>query len=237
MSGVAPGVNIVAVQVFSRFPADSHSCTKYGIYGLSCLLSFPTDQLAALEWVLNDSVTNNIAAINISIGVGKYYSACDNDILADTIIDLRNIGIATVIASGNSGYVNAVGSPGCISSAITVGSSEDSSDSISSFSNSSPLVDILAPGNLITSSNIGGGYISFYGTSFAAPHVTGAIAVIRGIKPDATVDEIEALINSGVPILDTRNGLTFPRLDLNTAVDYALNDYYAWLIPITYLNL
>lgn len=214
MSGVAPNADIVAVQVFSEFPASYSSCG-----GVRCILSYTSDQLAALEWVLNDSITNNIAAINISIGGGSYTSACDSDSRARTIADLRSAGIATVIASGNDGASNFVNAPGCISSAITTGSTLDSSDSISWFSNSSLLVDILAPGSSITSSIVGGGYGTKSGTSMATPHITGAFAVMRAVNPTATVGDIEASLEAnGVAVLDTRNDLTFPRLDLYTSV-------------------
>ncbi|WP_444957174.1 S8 family peptidase [Microbulbifer sp. ZKSA002] len=214
MNGVAPGANIVAVQVFSEFPASYSGCN-----GARCVLSYTSDQLAALEWVLNESTTNNIAAINMSLGGGAYSSACDNDSRAEVITELRSAGIATVISSGNNSGSSFVGAPGCISSAITTGSTFDSNDNISSFSNSSSLVDILAPGSWITSSVVGGGYDTKSGTSMAAPHVTGAFAVMRAANPNATVGDIETSLKAnGVPVLDTRNNLTFPRLDLYTSV-------------------
>jgi hypothetical protein len=53
----------------------------------------------------------------------------------------------------------------------------------------------------------------------ATPHVAGAIAALREAVPIATVDELEnALALSGVPILDGRNGYTFPRIRLPEAV-------------------
>ncbi|CAH1091447.1 S8 family peptidase [Candidatus Nitrotoga sp. 1052] len=218
MSGVAPGANIVAVQVFSAFSAS------YCGGGVQCLRANTSDIIAALEWVLNDSTTNNIAAINLSLGGGLYTSACDALSGTVTIADLRSAGIATVIASGNNSASNAVSWPGCISAAITTGSTFDSNDSISYFSNSSSLVDILAPGEVITSSIVGGGYGDMAGTSMATPHVTGAFAVMRAVNPSATVGDIEAYLKAnGVSVLDARNGLTFPRLDLYKSVT-ALSD-------------
>ena len=53
----------------------------------------------------------------------------------------------------------------------------------------------------------------------ATPHVAGAIADIREAMPDATVDEIEnALMLSGQPILDGRNGITTPRIRVDQAI-------------------
>jgi subtilisin family serine protease len=78
----------------------------------------------------------------------------------------------------------------------------------SSFSNSSGLVSLLAPGTAIASSVPGAAYSTASGTSMATPHVAGAWAVLKSAKPTATVAEIlSALQNTGVPITDTRNGV------------------------------
>ena len=54
----------------------------------------------------------------------------------------------------------------------------------------------------------------------AAPHVTGAWAVIKSKAPDATVDEVlNALINTGHPVYDSRNGITKPRIDVMAAIN------------------
>jgi len=79
---------------------------------------------------------------------------------------------------------------------------------------------MLAPGESITSSaptsdrnnpplwQFPSGFHTSEGTSFAAPHVTGAWAVLKQAKPDATVDDVRrALIGGGAPIADPRNGL------------------------------
>ncbi|MGD8909708.1 MAG: S8 family serine peptidase [Chromatiales bacterium] len=213
--GVAPAANIVAVQVFSLFPADYDSCS-----GVPCVLSYTSDQYAALMWVLNESTADNIAAVNVSLGGStKYTSSCDSDIRASAISALKDAGIATVISSGNSAYDDGVSSPGCISYAITVGSTNDTTDTVSDFSNSSELVDILAPGEWIYSSVLDGLYDNARGTSMAAPHVTGAFAVMRALNDTASVADIEeALEANGVSITDDRNSLSFPRLDLYTSV-------------------
>jgi subtilisin family serine protease len=71
-----------------------------------------------------------LASINMSLGGGQYFSACDTEPLKQAIDNLRAAGVATAIAAGNNGFTNAVSYPGCISTAVTVGSS-DKNDAIS----------------------------------------------------------------------------------------------------------
>ena len=149
--------------------------------------------------------TFTIASANMSLGGGGPFTAnCDAASAPKAAIDnLRSVGIATVIASGNDGFANAVGSPGCISTAMTVGSTNDS-DSVSTFSNSGSLVDFFAPGEDIDSSVPGNGFANFDGTSMATPHVAGAWAIARQVSPTASVATVEAALNAtGKPVTDT----------------------------------
>lgn len=214
VNGVAPEANIIAVQVFSEFTSEDYCGSS-----TPCILSYTSDQIAALEWVLNEASTINIAAINMSLGGGINTTSCDNDLRASIINDLRAVGIATVIASGNDGSSEGVGAPACISDAITVGSTLHNSDSLSYFSNSSSLVDLLAPGSSITSASTGGTYATKSGTSMATPHVAGSIAVLRSVSPSADLETIEAdLKDTGVNVTDTNNNVTKPRIDVDASV-------------------
>lgn len=118
-----------------------------------CVLSFTSDQIKGLERVfaLRAGVAGRkIDSANMSLGGGGFAGFCNDDSRKLIIDKLRNAGIATVIASGNSGFVNGVGAPGCIETAITVGSSTKklpgSPERMSSFSNQGPQVDTLAQG-------------------------------------------------------------------------------------------
>ncbi|MCP3866911.1 MAG: S8 family serine peptidase [Gammaproteobacteria bacterium] len=221
--GAAPGVakdaDILSIQVFSHFK-DKASCTGSTCYCGSagsqaeCVAAFTSDIIAGLERVLELSDSISIASANLSLGQGRYYSAVDCDAVSigqKTVIDaLRDAGVATVIASGNNGYDNGFSHPGCISSAVSVGSMDDSR-SVSSFTSSGSWLSFLAPGRSVYSSMPGGGFKSKNGTSMATPQVSGAIAVLKASQPQATIDEIlSALMATSVPIYHVANDLTLP---------------------------
>ncbi|MDQ4122149.1 MAG: S8 family serine peptidase [Acidobacteriota bacterium] len=222
-SGVAKDANIVAIQVFSKVD-DATAC---GSSGTPCVLSYTSDQIKALERVKELASTMNIAAINMSLGGGQYSSSCDNvQFSRKTLIEnLRSLGIATVVSSGNSSYTGALSAPACISSAISVGSTEDGGsgttlDGVSSFSNSSAFLTLLAPGRWISSSVPGDAFRNYSGTSMASPHVAGAIAILKQRAPNATVSQfVKALVRSGQQITDSRNGITKPRIKIAQALD------------------
>lgn len=219
--GVAKDAAIIAVQVFTRFN-DSAICGG----SPPCSGAFTSDILAGLDWIYSnrDSLPEGtqVAAANLSLGSGAYTSYCDSEPSKPIIDSLRSVGVATVIASGNEYYVNAVGAPGCISTAVTVASSTKQ-DTISSFSNMASMVDLVAPGSDILSSIPGGSYDFKSGTSMAAPHVAGAFAALRSRLPSISVSQIEnALKETGMLITDDRVSgyqTTKPRI----RVDQALN--------------
>ncbi|MBP1745478.1 MAG: Subtilisin-like serine protease-like protein [Deltaproteobacteria bacterium] len=195
--GVAPEAYIIAIQVFSRFDSD------YWCDGQSpCALTWSSDQMAGLERVYELRNTYSIASVNMSLGGGYYSSNCDENSLKTSIDNLREAGIATVIASGNDGLCGYINAPACISSAISVGATYDD-DTVTFFSNSASFLNLLAPGQWIESSVPGGGYSEWAGTSMAAPHVTGAWALLKQANPDATVDEIlSSLTSTGLSVTD-----------------------------------
>ncbi|MBW4434090.1 MAG: S8 family serine peptidase [Pelatocladus maniniholoensis HA4357-MV3] len=217
-SGVAKDAKIIAIQIFSRF----NSASQCDPNPSPCVLSYLSDQIRGLEQVYNLRSNFTIAAVNMSLGEGNYTSNCDTTSkdLKAIIDNLSSVGIATVIAAGNNGSTNGLSFPGCISSAISVGSTKDGSsvgavDEVSSYSNSASFLSLLAPGEAIYSSIPGGSYSNFYGTSMAAPHVTGAWAVYKQKNPSATVaDTLTNFQNTGVSITDPKNGITKSRIRL-----------------------
>ena len=204
-NGVAPGADLVSIQVFSQIN-DPGFCGGPAL--TPCVGSFPSDQLAAGLYVrdrlLAPPLSLNVAAINLSLGSDAFSIPCDGSFPAEAnvIVDLRARGVATVAASGNSGLNGLVSAPACVGAAISVGATTDPpTERLASFSNRAPRLSLLAPGGNITTSAPGGGFVPSAGTSMATPHVAGAFAIFRQAAPAATVEQVlDALQDTGLPI-------------------------------------
>jgi hypothetical protein len=213
-SGIARESRLISINVFSRFDGPA-SCPNED----PCTRTFQSDQIKGLERVFALRNTFSIAAVNMSLGGGKFTSACNTDPRKPAIDNLKAANIATVIASGNDGFIDGVSAPGCISTAVTVGSTTKS-DQISGFSNSDETLDLLAPGSQINSSVPPNTFAVFDGTSMATPHVAGAFAVMEAAVPTATPDQILAALNAtGKPITDV-NGITRDRIRVFSATTW-----------------
>ena len=218
-AGVAPGANLIAMQVFTRFN-DAADCPG----GAPCVSSYPSDQINALDELAALDTANpgwNIIAANMSLGGGMFAAACDGEARKTQVDTLLAQGVATVISAGNDSHPAAVGRPGCISTAFTVGATNDD-DTIAGFSNRGTLLDVFAPGSSIDSSVPDDAYGSKGGTSMAAPHVAGALAVLRENNPTRTVGNLmQDLRDTGVDISYVSGGsnVTTPRIDLLSAAN------------------
>jgi hypothetical protein len=193
-----------------------------------CARYWTSDLLRALERVRTLAQTDgSIVAVNLSLQTGEQWVGdCDvNHTVTKAAVDnLRSLGIATVACSGNFAFTNALTAPACVSTTISVGATDDGSlgtmlDAVSSFSDSSPRLHLLAPGRWINSSIPGNVFQNYSGTSMAAPHVAGAFAVLKQKQPSATIDRIlNTLRATGQPITDSRNGLIKPRIRVGHAL-------------------
>jgi subtilisin family serine protease len=165
--GVAPKARLYAVKVLD---AD-------GSGNLS-------DVIDGIVW----AAKNGMQVANMSLG-----APTDSDAMHRAVRFAKGSGLIIVAAAGNSG--GSVGFPGQYPEVITV-SASDSNDHIASFSSRGPQVKFIAPGVDVVSDKLGGGFISYNGTSMATPHVTGlaALAVSQGwtglTGPDGVLNQL-----------------------------------------------
>jgi hypothetical protein len=159
--------------------------------------------------------------VNLSLGSTTFQNFCDDSPYKPAIDNLRAIGIASVAASGNTFAPNAISAPACVSSAVSVGATTKT-DEVSIFSNVAPFMSLFAPGEAIRSSVPGGGFSELSGTSMAAPHVSGAWALMRQAAPGRSVGEVlSALRSTGRTVTDTRfwgAGTSGPRIRILQAL-------------------
>lgn len=219
---LAPGSKIDVLQVFDASGVASRDAI-----------------IRALNWVFNNAAVGpgKIIAVNLSFGGSASYAAsCTSSAYADPLRALRNIGIMPVVSSGNAGFTSGLPEPSCAPSAVSVGSVYDSNftydlnwsdgafrcqdktpraDQVVCSSNSSSQLTMLAPGAMIFSV----GTASFGGTSQAAPHVAGALMVLREAFPsDSPEDTLARLTSTGKTVSDPKNGLKKPRLNVSAAL-------------------
>ena len=211
--GVAPAADLIAVQVFHRAVCSTGVCIRATM----------SDLVAALDHVATladgTDAAADVAAVNMSLGGGLYTDACDAQFpaMADAVANLTSKGVAVIVSSGNNGEVGAISAPACLSGTVAVGATTDD-DAVAGFSNGHPtLVDLLAPGQSVVSAYPGSSVASASGTSAAAPHVAGAWALLRSLRPDDSVAELgAALADAGVAVTDARGAAAFttPRIAL-----------------------
>jgi len=117
-------------------------------------------------------------------------------------------GAVVVISAGNGGTtVTAEG----YREALFVGAVDDQSQ-IAAFSDRGPFVDLVAPGVGIFTTDMGGGYRSADGTSFAAPIVTGVVALSWSTNPDLRpVTIVDALLAGVRKLSEGEAGASFGR--------------------------
>lgn len=206
--GMAPGARIVAVKVL-----DQNRTFR----------SF-TQIYRALEWIAAERP--DVKVINMSFGSWDVYSpaACDSAAIAlgmqGIVSELRRRGVLITASSGNQSSVGGTTIPACMPDVIGVGATSKVADEVQLFTNSSSAIDLVAPGAVITATGRGGGFATMSGTSMAAPHIAGALALMHQVSGGTlTAERAESILKStGRLVVDARNGLAFPRLDVVAAI-------------------
>jgi subtilisin family serine protease len=172
--------------------------------------------LACFQWIAdpdgNPATIEDVPdVLNGSFYVGGW-RVC-TDILWDAIDAVEAAGVVAIFSAGNDGENGALTLVNQASRATTpintfsVGA-VDANNLIAAFSSRGPSrcdstsvkPEVVAPGVQIRSSVVDG-YGVASGTSSSAPHVSGAVALLRQNNPDATVEEIKyALLNSAMDL-------------------------------------
>lgn len=147
------------------------------------------------------------SVVNMSWGDPSY-----SPIIADACEYAYNRGTTLVASSGNTFGPN-LSYPAKLSTVISV-ASVSRARVLSSFSSYGVDLDVVAPGELVLSTyktTPGEQYLEQSGTSMSSPYVTGAIALLKSVRPDLSPEEVRSrVLNStddlGDPGFDIRYG-------------------------------
>ena len=160
--GVAPDVDLYAVKVLDAMGAG-----------------YLSDLAEGIEWCIN----NEIQLINLSVELQKDYP-----LLSYTINRALSADIIVVAAAGNT-FGKSVTYPAAYEGVISV-SAIDTNNNIANFS-AVGKIDFCAPGVDVYSTHLGNNYTIMSGTSMAAPHVSGVIALmLADLRNDTNNDGV-----------------------------------------------
>lgn len=231
--GFAPDSEIVAVRVLDTF---NEGFVSDWVAGLDWVLTnLPTLQVRVINMSLGT--------------FDLYPGNCDADqpVLANAVAQLAAAGVVMFASTGNQGSSTSIASPACNTGVIAVGATYDgdlgaepdtgtyqasfgpswppcsdaptSPSTITCFTNSSAMMDLVAPGAAITSAWLGADISTYWGTSQASPTAAGIAALLLQCDPALTPDQIEAALKqSGPMVSDPKNGLAFPSINALAAI-------------------
>lgn len=205
-AGVAPGVKVMPVRVLGQFNGTNYDVEQ----GVRYAAGLPNDS----GIILNPSQRADV--INLSLGRVGGYSQMEQDLYTE----VRNAGVIVVSSSGNAND-NIPNYPASYAGVISV-AAVDINKEKAPYSSFGTAVDVAAPGGN-TSVDINGdsygdgvlstlgddstappGYTySFYqGTSMAAPHMAGVVALMKSVYSGLTPLDVDTLLLSGKIVED-----------------------------------
>jgi len=187
MHGVAYGATVLAIR------ADA---LCFPVYTPACVSFIDPDLADALDY----AVAQSAGVINMSIAGTTPQSS----VFTDALLRAVNAGAVIVIAAGNAGTANPkypalyAKDPTYRGQIIAVGAT-DSSNTITSFSELAGTAQanyMVAPGEDIYTTHNNGSYVTVSGTSYSAPYVAGAAALLKQRFPLLTATQIVSLLLS-----------------------------------------
>lgn len=170
-----------------------------------------SDIARGLDWAANNGA--NVANISYEVTTSSAVTAAAQQ--------MRSKGGLVVVAAGNGGI-----DPGYTDNPYIISvSSTTSTDAKAATSNYGAFIDVGAPGDVILTTNRGGSYGNWSGTSFASPATAGVIALIMSANRTLTPDDIERVLETSA---DKVAGGVHPyygngRINASNAVQLAIN--------------
>jgi serine protease len=169
IAGAAPATQILPVKVLDS--ADQ---------------GFSSNIALGINWAVD---TGGATVVNLSLG-GPNPSSAMHAAIQHAVFDR---GVPVIASAGNSGRCGQPSYPGAFPEVMAVGAT-DQGNGWASFSTTAPYVSISAPGDDILSTIPSNGYQIGDGTSFSAPFVSAAAAILRATKGFGASDVYARLV-------------------------------------------
>ena len=203
ITGVAPGAGLIGIKV-------GHNVTTELCGAIVGDVSNAILYAAGLPNSSGSVPSTPADVINLSLG-GRLQSPAITSAIQQAVAQ----GVIVVAAAGNDGAPVA-SFPAATENVIAVAAT-DALEQKAFYSSFYPQVDIAAPGGDVTADQNGDGFndgviagiaavdgldfkstwAGYHGTSMASPTVAGGIALMKGIAPELTQDDIEAMLAAG----------------------------------------
>ena len=214
-AGVAPGARLVDCKVLSDAGASVGGSNR----GLEWCIANKSTLWAGLA---PGSIWQGIDVVNMSLGSTECTTTGESDGLGSTLVNTAvDAGLVLVIATGNDDAIECIASPAAADKSIAVGAIghrrtlDRSDDGVTGFSNEGPRDDdgdadhkdemkpnVVAPGDGIISADgdpritDGNDYTQASGTSMAAPHTAGCVALLLQASPSLTPLQVRTILEN-----------------------------------------